>query len=299
MRWRFSVPFLLATLMIFPVIPTQGLQDENLVDEPGSLLDVRVFSADCLTDVVCELHQPDHLLEYFSADWCEPCEQVSQQVNALNLTDTFVIQHHSSNQDLTFLSESKLRFDLEFRLLFYPSLVVDGEQLLTGTRQAMDLNSTLNDSTPNSSGLESMSLRNGTVSWNATEEHVVRIWYIEPTPHSIENRIHPHLARASWELNSSISSLNLTQFETAGNGSFAVMLERPGIRTLTVSSEAPTGRVEVDGQESAKSSEDQRWNPAWLAAGTAGGLLVLLLPALFMHRRLMNNPPEKQFLENE
>ena len=57
--------------------------------------------------------------------------------------------------------------------------------------------------------------------------------------------------------------------------------------------------MEVDGQESAQSSEDQRWNPAWLAAGTAGGLLVLLLPALFMHRRLMNNPPEKQFLENE
>jgi hypothetical protein len=299
MRWRFSLPFLLATLMVLPAIPAQGLQDENLVDESGSLLDVRIFSADCLNETSCEIYQPIHLLEYFSADWCEPCEQVSQQVNALNQTDAFVIQHHPSNQDLTFLAESKLRFDQEFRLLFYPSLVVDGDHLLTGTRQAMDLSSTLNNSTPNSSGLESMLVQNGTVSWNASEGHVIRIWYIEPTPHSSENRVHPHLARASWELNSSISSYNLTQFETARNGSFAVMLERPGIRTLTVSSDAPTGRVEVDGQESDLSSEDQRWNPAWLAAATAGGLLFLLLPALFMHRSLMKNPPQKQFPENE
>ena len=243
MRWRFSLPFLLATLMILPVTPAHGFQEETEANLPGNLLDIRVFSADCLVNSSCDLHQPAQLIEYFSADWCEPCEQVSQQVNSLNGTDHFIIQHHPSNQDLTFLSESKLRFDLEYRLLFYPSLVVNGNHLLTGTRQAMDLNYTLENSTANWSGLESMSVENGTLDWNGSAEDVLRIWYIEPTPHTSEGRIHPHLARSSWELNSSVSSYNLSQFETSTSGSFAVMLERPGVRNLTVSSDAPTGRV--------------------------------------------------------
>ncbi|WP_338172399.1 hypothetical protein [Candidatus Poseidonia alphae] len=299
MRWRFSLPFLLATLMILPVTPAHGFQDETDVDLPGALLDIRVFSADCLTNSSCDLHQPAHLLEYFSADWCEPCEQVSQQVNALNETEALIIQHHPSNQDLTFLSESKLRFDQEYRLLLYPSLVVNGKHLLTGTRQAMDLNSTLENSTMNWSGLESMTVGNGTIDWNASAGDVLRIWYIEPTPHTSENRIHPHLARESWELNSSTLSYNLSQFETTRNGSFAVMLERPGVRNLTVSSDAPTGRVEIDGAITDVGSEGQRWNPAWLAVAAAAGLAIMLLPALFMHRRLMNKSPLKQFFESE
>lgn len=299
MRWRFPVPFLLATLMILPVTPAHGFQDDTETNLPGTLLDVRIFSADCLTNSSCVLHQPTHLLEYFSADWCEPCEQVSQQVNVLNETEAFVIQHHPSNQDLSFLSESKLRFDQEYRLLFYPSLVVDGTHLLTGTRQAMDLNFTLENSTANWSGLELMSVENGTLDWNASAGNVLRIWYIEPTPHESENRIHPHLARTAWEFNSSVSSYNMSQFETVENGSFAVMLERPGVRDLTVSSDAPTGRVEVDGPNNDLGSEEQRRNPAWLAGVTAGGLAIMLFPALFMHRRLMNKPSHTPFSESE
>ena len=163
----------------------------------------------------------------------------------------------------------------------------------------MDLNFTLENSTANWYGLESMSVENGTLVWNASAGNVLRIWYIEPTPHESENRIHPHLVRTSWELNSSVSSYNLSQFETVKNGSFAVMLERPGVRNLTVSSDAPTGRVEVDGINNDVGSEEQRRNPAWLAGVTAGGLAILLFPALLMHRRLMNKSPYQPFSESE
>jgi len=77
------------------------------------------------------------------------------------------------------------------------------------------------------------------------------------------------------------------------------MLERPGVRNLTVSSDAPTGRVEIDGAITDVGSEGQRWNPAWLAVAAAAGLAIMLLPALFMHRRLMNKSPLKQFFESE
>ena len=38
-----------------------------------------------------------------------------------------------------FCLDSKLKYDQDFRLLFYPSIVVDGKHLLTGSRQALDL----------------------------------------------------------------------------------------------------------------------------------------------------------------
>ena len=105
----------------------------------GALLDAAVLDASCLSNT-CEGYRPDHLIEYFSADWCEPCEQVSEQLRNLTNPHHVVLQHHPSPEDSTFLSASKLRNDADYRLLFLPSLVIDGEHLLTGTRQAMDMN---------------------------------------------------------------------------------------------------------------------------------------------------------------
>ena len=39
----------------------------NTSTEEGELLDVRVFSLECLENASCEPTQPPHLIEYFSA----------------------------------------------------------------------------------------------------------------------------------------------------------------------------------------------------------------------------------------
>ena len=297
MGWRFLVSFLLAATVIFPILPADGYQSGNEGEEYGTILDVRTFSASCLLNETCEIQQPNNLIEYYSADWCEPCAQVSQQVNTLNNSDVLIIQHHPSNQDATFLSASKLRFDLEFRLLFYPSIVVDGKFLLTGTRQAMDLNETLDNSTKNFSGLESLSVSNATMEWNSSNGTVIRVWYVEPTAHTSENRIHPYLAHQSWEFNSTFTTHNFSQFEGDENGTFVVVLERPGIRQLTTP-DTPTGRMEVSDQNDSPVSTTPV-NPKIVAGVAALGLLILLIPALIMQLNLMKEPAKNSSFEDE
>ena len=131
-------PALVMILLLLSVGVATGEQAETSSDE-GQLLDVRVFSQECLNNASCEPTKPPHIVEYFSADWCEPCVQVGDQLSNLSSEEAIVLQHHSSSQDATFLSASKLKYDHEFRLLFYPSIVVDGQNLLTGSRQALDL----------------------------------------------------------------------------------------------------------------------------------------------------------------
>ena len=299
MGWRFYVPLLLAAVVLLPIVPAEGNQSETGNEEYGSLLDVRTFPASCFLNETCEIEQPKHLVEYYSADWCEPCAQVSQQVNTLNRTDVLVVQHHPSNQDLSFLSASKLRYDLEFRLLFYPSIVVDGQFLLTGTRQAMDLNMTLTNSSEEYGGLSSLSISNGTVAWNSSNETVLRIWYLIPTSHSSENRIHPHLAQQSWEFNATISEYNLSAFPADGQGTFVVMLEQPGTRILTTSSTAPTGRMEVSEQDVSSDGPDTPYNPKTTALIATVVLLLILSPALIMQRNLMKNSSSVPAFEEE
>lgn len=298
MGWQFHVSLLLAAIIILPIIPADGYQSETEDQQYGQLLDVRTFSSSCLLNETCEIEQPKHLVEYYSADWCEPCAQVSQQVNALNRTDVLVLQHHPSTKDASFLSASKLRFDLEFRLLLYPSLVVDGQFLLTGTRQAMDLNMTLSNSSEEFAGLSSLAVSNGTMHWNSSEETVLRMWYVEPIAHSSENRIHPHLAQQSWEFNSTISQHNLSDITVDEQGTFVVMLERPGTRLLTVSS-APTGRMELSEQDDNPFISGASFDPKLTVLIAIAGLLVILSPALIMQRNLMKKPIEAPEFEEE
>ena len=299
MAWRIHVSLLLVAIIMIPIMPAEGYQSESENQQYGNLLDVRTFSAACLGNQTCDLDQPNHLIEYYSADWCEPCAQVSQQVNALNNTDVLVLQHHPSTKDETFLSASKMRYDLEFRLLFYPSLVVDGTFLLTGTRQAMDLDTTLNNSSEQFAGLSSLAVSNGTMQWNSTEETVLRVWYVIPTEHSSENRTHPHLAQRSWEFNSTVTQHNLSDIPVDDRGKFVVMLERPGTRLLTTSSDAPTGRMDVSEQDDSPATTGALFNPKLTVYISIAGLLVLLSPALIMQRNLMKNQTKTHTFEEE
>ena len=95
--------------------------------------------------------------------------------------------------DETFLSESKLRFEQEHRLLFIPSLVIDSKGLLTGSSQALELSNSLSMRTSNFSGLENISISNGTLQWNSTVGDRVSVWRTDAVLHESRNRTHPTL----------------------------------------------------------------------------------------------------------
>ena len=286
-------PVFVVVLLLLSVGVATGEQADTSSDE-GQLLDVRVFSQECLNNASCEPTKPPHIVEYFSADWCEPCVQVGDQLSNLSSEEAIVLQHHSSSQDATFLSASKLKYDHEFRLLFYPSIVVDGQNLLTGSRQALDLNSVMENSTPAWSGLESLRVENTTLSWDASLNGTVSVWMLAPTPHQLSGKIHPAVAYEHVAVEAVEGSITLDEEGLRENTSFVVLLEQPGRRTLTVASLAPTGSVDVsDGREVATTTLTGWFNADF--AMVVGLVLVLsLAPAFVLHRELMTGSREQK-----
>ena len=286
-------PVFVVVLLLLSVGVATGEQADTSSDE-GQLLDVRVFSLECLTNASCEPTKPPHIVEYFSADWCEPCVQVGDQLSNLSSEEAIVLQHHSSSQDATFLSASKLKYDHEFRLLFYPSIVVDGQNLLTGSRQALDLNSVMENSTPAWSGLESLRVENTTLSWDASLNGTVSVWMLAPTSHQLSGKIHPAVAYEHVAVEAVEGSITLDEEGLRENTSFVVLLEQPGRRTLTVASLAPTGPVDVsDGREVATTTLTGWFNADF--AMVVGLVLVLsLAPAFVIHRELMTGSREQK-----
>ena len=108
--------------------------------------------------------------------------------------NTVIIQHHASVFDHSYLNYSKFRFDNKFRLLFIPSLVLNGQGLLTGTSQILELNDALGGYQMNYSGIDNLSIENGILNWHSDSEYNITIWRLDSTPHEFENYSHPYLA---------------------------------------------------------------------------------------------------------
>ena len=279
------------------LLSTLSLAQSTAADQ-GALLDVHVFPGECITSGGCMADRPSHLIEYFSADWCEPCLETSQQLRALNRTDTLVVQHHPSPLDETFQPSSKMRFDQTYRLLFFPSMVVDGTDLLTGTRQAMDLGTTLNNSTTNWQGLNGLALNNSTLQWTPIANATVVVWFLQPTPHTSANTTHEHLVVKSWNENASTGWLNLSEVQPTTNSRLVVLLEREGGRVLNISSLAPMGNADLNlGEDSVPSENTAFPTPPMVAIGSVIVLLMLFAPALGWHLRIRNTPAPS-FTEN-
>ena len=96
-------PLIVVVVLLVSLAPVNGAQAEEGTAN-GATLDVAVLTATCMENETCEAHRPLHLVEYFSADWCEPCHQVSDQLQNLTDETTVVLQHHPSPQDATFFS---------------------------------------------------------------------------------------------------------------------------------------------------------------------------------------------------
>lgn len=289
-------PVLLTAVLLVSLVPAsaQPTQEEA---NAGALLDVMVLSASCLSNESCEAHRPAHLIEYFSADWCEPCQQVSDQLRVYSDPSVVVLQHHPSPQDTTFLSDSKLRNDVDYRLMFYPSLVVDGSHLLTGTRQAMDLNLTLENQSNEWSGLEQVLLVNGTLQWNASINGTLAAWLVAPVPHETTGELHPSVAYRRLSASADAGELMLSADSWVDNTSVVVLLEREGVRALNVASLAPTGSLDLnDGGQDLP--ERQRENRGTLPLLVGLALVLALLPAVVSHVRLVRTKGDVAIPEN-
>lgn len=289
-------PVLLTAVLLASLVPAsaQPTQEEA---NAGALLDVMVLSASCLSNESCEAHRPAHLIEYFSADWCEPCQQVSDQLRVYSDPSVVVLQHHPSPQDTTFLSDSKLRNDVDYRLMFYPSLVVDGSHLLTGTRQAMDLNLTLENQTNEWSGLDDVQLVNGTLRWNTSINGTLAAWLVAPVPHETTGELHPSVAYRRLSASADAGELMLSADSWVDNTSVVVLLEREGVRALNVASLAPTGSLDPnDGGQDLP--ERQRENRGTLPLLVGLALVLALLPAVVSHVRLLRTKGDVAIPEN-
>lgn len=292
-------PVLLAAVLLLSLIPASAEPiEEDTGAVLGATLDVMVLPASCLTNETCEAKRPSHLIEYFSADWCEPCEQVSEQLQNLSDLHAVVLQHHPSPQDETFLSDSKLRNDVDYRLMFYPSLVVDGEHLLTGTRQAMDLDSLMENQTSEWSGLREVELVNGTLRWNTSINETLVAWLVAPVPHETTGEVHPSVAYRRLSTSADEGELALDADPWMDNTSVVVLLEREGRRALTVASLAPTGSFDLndDGEDLPLK---QQHNEAMVPVLVGLALVLALLPAMVSHVRLLRSKGDVSFPTNE
>ena len=282
-------PLLIAAVMVLSIVPASA--DEAEVDatpSAGALLDVAFMPANCMENETCEAHRPAHLIEYFSADWCEPCVDVGEALNGMADDQTVVLQHHPSPQDATFFSDSKQRNDEDYRLLFIPSIVLDGTHLLTGTRQAMDLVSTMENNSNPWHELADVRLANNTLQWNTSVNGTVVVWAVAPTPHETSGKIHPSVAYKRFTANASHGEMVVNTTDLPANTSLVVLLEQEGVRSLTVASLAPTGLMDLNDNSSGETTPNSLGeSEAYLPVLVGLFLALLLLPALAAHRRLM------------
>ena len=265
-----------------------------MTDSDGSsamTLDVVIIDSECLKSENCEGYRVQHLVEYYGADWCEPCELIELELDRINQSEIFVLQHHPSVVDETFLSESKLRFELEHRLLFIPSLVIDSKGLLTGSSQALELSNSLSMRTSNFSGLETISISNGTLQWNSTVGDRVSVWRADAVLHESRNRTHPTLATDVLQFNSSQSEANISSLLGDFEGSLVVLLEKSGTYRLESDSTNPTGAIDLyDSKQVDEGKRSSGISPGAQATIWGVVLFAMLLPAIYMRTVLARQP---------
>jgi len=251
------------------------------------MYDVIVFDSSCLNSTTCTGERVEHLVEYYGADWCQPCELIEKEIEALNRTDTFVIQHHPSVVDASFLSASKLRFENEHRLLFIPSIVIDSEGLLTGSSQGLELSTVLSQRSTSFEGLTHVELINGNLTWQASQGDRVSVWRTEAMEHPTRNRTHPTLATSMLQFNASNGSGNVSSLVENLNGSLVMVLEHSGVYKLVADSLNPTGGIELSEEEnSGKTVGTQGMSPGQRASLWTGILIAALAPAFYMRWNL-------------
>ena len=254
----------------------------------GETIDVMVIDSECLEEQVCHAWRPLQLIEYYGADWCEPCLDVEVSIENIDTTKYAIIQHHPSVLDYSYLNFSNQRYEIDFRLIFIPSLVINGEGLLTGTKQATELNQSLSKNQTEFFGINELNISNSMLNWNTSTNYTLKIWKTESTSHEFDNRNLSHLAVDYMEINHEQSQLNLTDWLDNWTGRLIFTLESDGIRVLTSLSQSPTGDMDFNSEDQTTGILSKSDDSPKLAIMVFIALFVALLPALIMWKGLQN-----------
>ena len=281
-------------LILLVLIPTSTGHGTESDDEAASIHDVKTFDIQCaLTNETCIASSTTHLIEYFSADWCEPCDLVSAELNALNRTDVTVIQHHPSPMDLHFLSDSKFRFETTYGFWGVPDLVLNGEGLLTGPSQSQELGLVLDNFSREWSGFTSISLNNGTLSWISDDGDEVHVWITENGAHEINNQDQINVVHHHMAIGSENQTLDISNFINENTTNIVVTLESPGRFELrsasTLSSQGYSLIDEESDQNGLQITKQGREYD--MAIAVFGLSMAAFIPALIMYVRIVRNEP--------
>jgi hypothetical protein len=261
----------------------------------ASLYDVMILHSDCLENSsTCMGERVEHFVEYYGGDWCEPCELIEQEIDELNASNTFVLQHHPSPSDATFLSDSRIRFIEEHRLLFLPSIVVDGEGLLTGSSQGLELSNALSLRQTNYTGLSNVELNGSMLTWDSELGDRITVWRTDAVDHERRNRTHPFLATDSVVFNSSDQQGDVSAILENWNGSLVIVLERTGQYRLISDSTNPSIGINVfdEAPETDKKTSTER-PPSQVATIWTVILIASLLPAFYLRYSIALKPPSE------
>ena len=269
------------------ILPITSSAEYSAKQSQSGIDDVFFLDLPCDLNSTCEVSRPIHLIEYFGADWCEPCESLELFLDTLDFNEITLIQHHPSVLDYSYLNHSKIVFEQEYRLLFIPSLVVNGNGLLTGSTQGIELNQSLANINTNFSGIDDISIENGMLFWNTSTEHNLTIWRLEETVHEYHNRSLPYLAVERITVTNENHQYNISKLLNHSNGRLVFILqdnEQP--RPLQSISTSPTGdKALSEGEEEINQlfAHDGGYD---LAVITFTLLFLALLPALISFRNL-------------
>lgn len=272
------------------MVTVQGQEQVNSDQETifGHTIDVMVIDSECLDEQVCHAWRPLHIIEYYGADWCEPCMDVELSLENIDTTKYAVIQHHPSPLDYSYLNYSNQRYETNFRLIFIPSIVIDGQGLLTGTKQATELNQSLVNNQTQFLGINELNITNSILNWDTSTNHTLKIWKTESTPHEFDNRNLSHLAVDYMEINHDQSQLNLTNWLDNWTGRLIFTLESNGIRMLNSLSQSPTGDMDFNSDQETIPILSKTDDSPMFAIMMFIALFVTLLPALIMWKGLQS-----------
>jgi len=296
----------IAVFLLLPITIANTSSENGEVIDDGDTIAVQYIDYSCYQQSLeCQAIESEHIVEYFGADWCEPCQIVEDNLAMMNRTDTVILQHHASVEDYTYLNYSKLRYDAKFRLLFIPSLVIDGDGLLTGSSQSLDLNQSLNNHTGLlNNSLSDVVLQNGIIRWNHSTGQKLTIWRLDSTQHDSRNFTHQYLASDSVAIDlsdpniSSDEGVNITGLLQNWSGRLIFILENNGSPQLQSYSDKTATNMEFIEDENEVETHVETSNSAHYAAIWFVIMLILIAPAIILWVK-ETKPPNQSILEQE
>ena len=295
---RFKKALVCALILVITLPISSGHGNDN-DEEIASIHDVKIFDVQCiLTNQTCIASSTTHLIEYFSADWCEPCNLVSAELDDLNRTDVTILQHHPSPDDLHFLSDSKFRFESTYGFWGVPDLVLNGEGLLTGPSQSQELGRVLDNFSREWSGFTSISLNNGTLSWVSDDGHEVHVWITENSVHEFNNQDQPNVVNHHIAVSNDDQTLDLSKLINNNTTNIVVTLESPGsfeLRSASTLSSQGYALIDEDANDIPEENKN-KGREYDIAIAVFGLSMAALIPALIMYARTVRKEP---ILSNE